>query len=92
MTANKARCEDMVESSIGNITAVAPHIGYANASLIAQKALIEQRKLRDVILESGLLSEKDLNIILKPKSLTRPGIAGKQLLQARLKDQNHESD
>ena len=92
VSANKARCEEMVESSIGNITAVAPHIGYANASLIAQKALVEQRKLREVILESGLLTEKELNIILKPKSLTRPGIAGKQLLKARLKDQNHESD
>jgi aspartate ammonia-lyase len=92
VSANKARCEDMVESSIGNITAVAPHIGYANASLIAQKALLEQRKLREVILESGLLTEKELNIILKPKSLTRPGIAGKQLLRARMKDQNHEND
>lgn len=92
VSANKARCEDMVESSIGNITAVAPHIGYANASLIAQKALLEQRKLREVILESGLLNEKELNIILKPKALTRPGIAGKQLLRAKMKEQNHEND
>lgn len=92
IVANETRCNELVEMSIGSITAIAPHIGYANASNLAKIALLEKRKLRDVILESGLLSEKELDVILKPKSLTRPGIAGKHLLAKKIKEQHHEND
>ena len=92
IVANKERCNELVEMSIGSITAIAPHIGYANASNLAKIALLEKRKLKDVILESGLLTEKELSLILKPKSLTKPGIAGKQLLAKKMKEQRHEND
>ena len=85
ITANRERCQEHVENSIGSITAVAPHIGYANASKIAKQALMEKRKLRDVLLESNLISEKELDIILSAKEITKPGISGKHLLLKRQK-------
>ncbi len=95
ITANRERCQELVENSIGSITAVAPHIGYANASKIAKQALVEKRKLRDVLLESKLISEKELDIILSAKEITKPGISGKHLLikkQNRKKDEKPDED
>ncbi len=86
ITANVERCNELVENSIGSITAVAPHIGYANASKIARQALVEKRKLRDVLIESKLISEKELDIILSSKQITKPGISGKRLLVKRNKE------
>lgn len=80
ITANPERCNELVENSIGLITAVAPHIGYANASKIAKQALTEGRKLKEVLIESNLISKKELDIILSSKQITRPGISGKHLL------------
>lgn len=89
ITANVERCNELVENSIGSITAVAPHIGYANASKIANQALTEGRKLREVLIESNLISKKELDIILSSKQITRPGISGKHLL---LKKRRMEED
>jgi aspartate ammonia-lyase len=92
ITANVDRCNELVENSIGSITAVAPHIGYANASKIARQALVEKRKLRDVLIESNLISEKELDIILSAKQLTRPGISGKKLLMRKQKEKELVED
>lgn len=91
ISANVDRCNEHVENSIGSITAVAPHIGYANASKIARQALVEKRKLRDVLLESNLISEKELDIILSAKQMTRPGISGKRLLLKKQKEKEKRS-
>jgi aspartate ammonia-lyase len=94
ITANVDRCNELVENSIGLITAVAPHIGYANASKIAKQALTENRKLKDVLIESNLISKKELDIILSSKQITRPGISGKHLLIKKRKkmEEDHAND
>lgn len=94
ITANPERCNELVENSIGLITAVAPHIGYANASKIAKQALTEKRKLRDVLIASNLISKKELDIILSSKHITKPGISGKHLLLKKRKksEDNHADD
>lgn len=83
--ANIENCQHLVDISIGSITALAPHIGYANASTIAKTALKENRKFREVLLEVGLLTEDELNIILDIDAMTKPGIPGKKLLEKKRK-------
>ena len=39
ITANEERCRYLVESSVGVITAISPHVGYQKAADIAKKAL-----------------------------------------------------
>ena len=39
ITANEARCRELVEHSIGLVTALNPYIGYKNATRIARIAL-----------------------------------------------------
>ena len=54
------------------VTALAPLIGYDNASMIAKKALKNKSKLKDEAIKSGLVSEKDYKKIIDPKRLTKP--------------------
>lgn len=84
--ANIENCQHLVDISIGSITALAPHIGYENASKIAKTALKENRKFREVLLEVGLLTEDELNIILDIDAMTKPGIPGKKLLDKKRKE------
>lgn len=79
--ANKERCRRMVEESLGIITAINPHVGYEAATRIVQKSLATGKTLREIVLEEGLLTAEELDIILNPQEMTRPGIAGKELLE-----------
>lgn len=83
ITANKEHCEMLVDVSLGTATALAPHIGYSNASRLAKQALSENRKLKELILENELLSQSQLDEILNINSMTKPGIPGKRLLKSK---------
>lgn len=80
LEANVERMEHLVENSVGVITAIVPHVGYENAADIAKKAIKTGRPVRELALESGLLSEEDLNKILDPMGMTEPGISAAELL------------
>ncbi|WP_346836875.1 aspartate ammonia-lyase [Microbulbifer sp. SAOS-129_SWC] len=72
ITANEAHCRELVENSIGLITAVTPFIGYENATRIAAQALLSGRSVRELVLEERLLSEMALEEILAPENMTQP--------------------
>ena len=72
ISANKERCEDMVYSSIGIVTAFNPHIGYEKSSAVAKKALATGRNVTDIIQEEGYLSEEKIAEIMKVENLTGP--------------------
>lgn len=78
--ANVERMEHLVENSVGIITAIVPHVGYENAANIAKKAIKTGRPVRELALESGLLTAEDLDKILDPMGMTEPGISAAELL------------
>ena len=80
ITANEERCRYLVESSVGVITAISPHVGYQKAADIAKKALRTGESIRSLILKESLLTEQELDEILDPIQMTEPGISGKELL------------
>ena len=80
ITANEERCRYLVESSVGVITAISPHVGYQKAADIAKKALRTGESIRSLILKEGLLTEQELDEILDPIQMTEPGMSGKELL------------
>jgi len=84
ITANRERCRDMVEGSVGMITALCPHVGYEKAAEIAKKAIETGEPVRKLILEEGLLDETALDKIFDPFSMTEPGISAKELLDNNL--------
>jgi aspartate ammonia-lyase len=80
ITANVERCRDMVENSVGIITAINPHVGYEQASAIAKEAIVTGQSVRTIVLARGLLTPEELDQILNPYEMTKPGIAGVCLL------------
>ncbi len=72
ITANKERCREMVQNSIGLVTALVPLLGYEKCSEIAQKALKTGGSVYDIVLEEGLLSKEDLDRVLSPSAMLAP--------------------
>ena len=64
ITANEERCRQMVDNSIGIITAICPYVGYEKAADIAKEALATNKPVKQLILEKGLLGEEQLNTCL----------------------------
>lgn len=83
LRANEDRLRAYVESSVGVVTAINPHVGYETAARLAKQAIDTGRPIRDVVLESGALTAAELDVILNPYNMTSPGISGAELLQAR---------
>ncbi|WP_425806657.1 aspartate ammonia-lyase [Desulfitobacterium sp. Sab5] len=81
ITANQSRCRELVENSVGIITAINPHVGYEVASQIAKEAITTGRPVRDIVLEKGALTSRELDVILNPFEMTEPGISGAELLK-----------
>ncbi|WP_367323257.1 aspartate ammonia-lyase [Streptomyces sp. HUAS ZL42] len=73
ITANREHLHAVVHNTIGIITALTPHIGYAQASAAAQEALTTHRSVAEVVLGRGLLSSDELHRLLRPEALARPG-------------------
>ena len=80
LQADDNRCQDWVEHSVGIVTALLPHIGYERSSLLAREAYRTGKPVRDIILERGYLTQRQIDCILSPQEMTHPGIAGKELL------------
>ena len=73
ISANRERMAQTVRESIGLVTALNPYIGYSAASEVAREALATGRAVYDLVLEKKLLSKEQLDEILRPENLTRPG-------------------
>ncbi|SFL65418.1 aspartate ammonia-lyase [Pelosinus propionicus] len=79
--ANEDRCREMIDKSVGIVTALLPHIGYEQSSAIAKEALKTGASVKELVIANGLLTAAQLEIILSPSEMTQPGIAGKQFLK-----------
>nr|MDH3152860.1 aspartate ammonia-lyase [Bacillus licheniformis] len=78
--ANEKRLKAYVEKSAGVITAVNPHLGYEAVARIAREAILTGQSVRDLCLQNDVLTEEELDLILNPYEMTKPGIAGAELL------------
>lgn len=76
ITANTERCRELLEGSFGLVTALAPYLGYEQASSLAQEAQSRHMAIRTIALEKQLFSQRELERILDLNEMTRPGIAG----------------
>lgn len=70
--ANRERCDELVGRSLMLVTALNPYIGYDNAARIAKKAFVENKTLREVVLEEGLMDAVELDKALDPLDMIRP--------------------
>ena len=73
ITANRKHCKDLMESSAGIATALCPHIGYKASAAIAKTAVKTGKSVRELVLEQGLMKEKELEEVLDPYLMTEVG-------------------
>ena len=70
--ANRKRCEELVEWSMALVTPLALKIGYDRAAEVAYKAHKENKTVRQVVVEEGILTEEEAREILDPKKMLGP--------------------
>ena len=70
--ANKDKIKKDLDNSLMLVTSLAPKIGYDKAANIAKKALKNNTTLREEIVKSGLMTEKEFNKIVDPKKMIHP--------------------
>lgn len=72
ITANEATCRRMVYDSIGLVTALNPYLGYETSTMLAKEALATGRGIYELVLEHRLMSEEELQEVLRPERMIRP--------------------
>jgi aspartate ammonia-lyase len=70
--ANVERCRQMVENSIGLVTALNPVLGYERSSAVAKEALATGGSVYDLVLAKEWLTKDALDELLKPENMTAP--------------------
>jgi aspartate ammonia-lyase len=70
-----------VDGSVGVVTAINPHVGYETAARIAREANVTGKPVRELILRDKVLSQAQLDAILDPFEMTKPGIAGAEAMK-----------
>ncbi len=69
ITANRERCRNLLESSVGIITAVCPFIGYKKAAEVAKESLESGIPVRRLLLQKQLMNEETIDTLLDPAKL-----------------------
>ena len=70
--ADKKRIKSLLDNSLMIVTALAPKIGYDNAAKIAKSAHKNGTTLKEEVLKTNLISEKDYDKIMDPIQMTKP--------------------
>lgn len=72
ITANVERCRELVDNSIGLVTALVPFLGYEICAEVAKDAFKSGRSVRELLLEKTLVTEEELNRLMKPENMICP--------------------
>jgi fumarate hydratase, class II len=74
ITANRERCEELVERSLALVTSLAPMIGYDRAAEIAKESWKTGRPVRELAEEKQVLPEDELERALDARAMTEGGL------------------
>ena len=72
LKADKDRIEKLMRESLMLVTALAPKIGYDNATLVAKSAHKNRTTLKEEALKLGLVDEQSFDKIVKPEDMVGP--------------------
>ncbi|HSK90603.1 MAG TPA: class II fumarate hydratase [Euzebyales bacterium] len=76
ITADADRARELVEKDLAIVTALVPAIGYDTSARLAKQAMEQDRPLREVVAEAGVLSDEELDRQLDIKRMTEGGVLG----------------
>lgn len=70
--ADRERCKEMAEKSVGIATILNPYIGYEKAAIVAKEAVITGKTIREIALEKGIVSKEEIDRIFDIMAMTKP--------------------
>ena len=70
--ANEKRAKELVELSLAMVTSLVPVIGYDKAAKLAKDAYSKGKTIRELLKESRLLSNEEIDRILDPQGMLKP--------------------
>ena len=70
ITANPERCKELVDNSIGIVTALLPLLGYKKATAVAKEALETGRPVAEIA--SRFADPREVAEMLRPEAMTHP--------------------
>lgn len=80
ITVNKPQCQSFVDKSNMSATVLVPVLGYETVENFVKEAQRTGRPVRDIILESGVISKEKLNDLLSPATMYKLGFTKEELL------------
>ncbi len=69
---DEIRCKELLDNSLGLVTALNPHLGYEASTKIAKEALSSGVSIITLIKEQHLLTDEQLKQILQADKMTQP--------------------
>ncbi len=69
ITANPERCRELVDGSVGVITAICPKLGYKDSADIAKTAIATGESVREILKSKQILSAKEIDSLLDPEGM-----------------------
>ena len=69
ITADEQHCRQLVDGSVGIITAICPKVGYKEAADIAKEAIKTGGSVRDVLRSKNIMSEAEIDALLDPETM-----------------------
>jgi aspartate ammonia-lyase len=69
LEARPEQCARHIEAGVSTVTALVPLLGYERAAALAKQALAEGRTVRELALLTGMLTEAQLDEVLRPARL-----------------------
>ncbi len=73
LEADERRCRAHVEGATAAATALVESLGYERAQAIAEQAREQGKRIRNVVVENGLLSAEEFDRLVSPAGVTRLG-------------------
>ena len=68
----REKIDEYLHNSLMLVTALNRHIGYENAAKLAKTAYKENKTLKQVAVELGLLSEEEFDTWVRPEDMVQP--------------------
>lgn len=77
---DEKRCNEFIENSHALATVLNPYIGYDPVASLVKTALLENKPLKQVLIEKNIIPKEYLNEILDARKMTEPGIVDKKII------------
>lgn len=69
ITANEDRCRELVENSVGVITAICPTVGYKLSADIAKTAIKTGQPVREILKSKKIFTDEEIDTLLDPTNM-----------------------